>query len=119
MKKNPLAAAPSALPPEALYRHCDPASLPFRTTDELADAGIAVGQARAVTALEFGARIDDEGFNVFVLGPSGTHRHAIVEELLRGRAPHGHALRDWCYVNNFDDERKPRAPALPGGRGRD
>jgi lon-related putative ATP-dependent protease len=117
MKKNQLGATPAPLPPEALYRHCDPASLSFTSTTELADPGIAVGQARAVAALELGAGIGDEGFNVFVLGPSGSHRHIIVEELLRGRAPRQQPVTDWCYVNNFDDERKPLALSLPAGRG--
>ncbi|MBN1236994.1 MAG: AAA family ATPase [Gammaproteobacteria bacterium] len=116
MKKKPLAAAPSPLPPQALYRHCDPAALAFDSTAELADPAIAVGQARAAAALTFGASIGDEGFNVFVLGPSGSHRHALVEELLRERMRH-RPLADWCYVNNFDDERKPIALSLPAGRG--
>ena len=108
---------PRRLDPEALYRRCDPASLGFSTTDELDDPGLAVGQDRAVEALDFGVRIRKDGFNVFVLGPSGSHRHAIVEEFLRTRAPTPPECPDWCYVHNFDDERKPIALRLPPGRG--
>jgi len=115
--QKPKPVRPRRLDPDALYRRCDPASLGFSTTDELDDPGLAVGQERAVEALDFGVRIRKDGFNVFVLGPSGSHRHAIVEEFLRNRAPTPPECPDWCYVHNFDDERKPIALKLPPGRG--
>src|SRR5690606_2645499 len=111
--------APQRLDPDALYRYCDPASLGFSTTDELDDPerGLAVGHERALEALDFGVRIGKDGFNVFVLGPSGSHRHAIVEDFLRDRTPEPTQSPDWCYVYNFEDERKPLALRLPPGRG--
>jgi len=116
-KRNPgNSLGPRRLRPEALYRHCDPASLGFSTTEELDDPGFAVGQDRAVEALDFGVRIRKDGFNVFVLGPAGSYRHAIVEQFLRTRAPKPTESPDWCYVHNFDDERKPVALRLPPGR---
>src|SRR5690606_159591 len=96
---------------------CDPASPGIATTDELDDPGLAVGQERAVEALDFGVRIRKDGFNVFVLGPPGSHRHAIVDTFLTERAPTLAEAPDWCYVNNFADERKPVALRLPAGRG--
>jgi len=110
-------AAPERLPAEALYRPCDPGSLGFETTAELDDPGLAVGQDRAMEALDFGVRIRKQGFNVFVLGPPGSLRHAIVEEFLRERAPKAPESPDWCYVFNFDEERKPLALRLPAGHG--
>lgn len=68
-------------------------------------------------ALDFGVHIRQPGFNVFVLGPPGSHRHEIVEQFLTRRAPAADDSSDWCYVNNFDDERKPLALKLPAGRG--
>ena len=35
------------------------------------------GQARAVESLQFGIGLEREGYNVFVLGPPGSHRHAL------------------------------------------
>src|SRR5690606_8969847 len=64
-------------------------------------------------------RIRKPGFNVFVLGPSGSHKHVIVQEFLARHAPPPPESFDWCYVNNFDDERKPLALRLPAGRGVD
>src|SRR5690606_2509575 len=105
--------APKRLDPDALFRRCDPAALGFATPDELEDPEAAVGQERAVEALDFGVRMRKDGFNVFVLGPSGSHRHAIVEEFLRDHAPSQADSPDWCYVYDFDDERKPAALRLP------
>jgi len=118
-KNNSTLRAPQRLDPDTLYRRCDPASLGFSTTDELdaPERGLAVGQERALEALDFGVRIKKEGFNVFVLGPTGSHRHVIVEDFLRGHAPPRTESPDWCYVYNFDDERKPLALRLPPGRG--
>ena len=117
MAKNFRPAPPARLAAEALYRPCDPSSLPFSTTDELDDPALAVGQDRAVEALDLGVRIRSDGFNIFVLGPSGSYKHVIVEEFLRETAPKRLESADWCYVNNFEDERKPIALPLPTGRG--
>jgi len=38
----------SPLPPESLYRVCDPDDFDFQTTDELADIDLVVGQQRAI-----------------------------------------------------------------------
>ncbi|HEX7079999.1 MAG TPA: AAA family ATPase [Gammaproteobacteria bacterium] len=110
-------SAPAPLSPDALYRRCDPASLSFSTTAELGDTELAVGQDRLLDALDFGVHVGHDGFNIFVLGPSGSLKHAMVEEFLRKRAPARAGSLDWCYVNNFDEERKPRVLALPAGRG--
>ena len=46
---------PAPLPPEKLYRVCDPAALGFKTTDELADFDeIRMGTARLV--FRYGSR---------------------------------------------------------------
>ena len=75
------------------------------------------GQARAVESLQFGIGLEREGYNVFVLGPPGSHRHALVMELAEARASEKDAPDDWCYVNNFKDPERPRALRLPAGRG--
>ncbi len=76
-----------------------------------------LGQQRAIESLRFGIGLDHEGFNVFVLGPPGSNRHALVNELTgieaRGRA----APDDWCYANNFANPERPRALRLPAGKG--
>jgi hypothetical protein len=101
---------------DRVRRSCTPADLGFSTTREAVVLEGVVGQQRAIDALRFGARMDGEGFNLFVLGPPGSQRHAVVERFLaeeaRGREP----PPDWCYVNNFDDPQKPVGLRLPAGQ---
>ncbi|OOY98790.1 Lon protease family protein [Solemya velum gill symbiont] len=104
--------------PGDLNQSCDPGSLPFKTTDELEDLGCMLGQERAVEAIELGTGHDLQGFNLFVLGPAGTGRHSFIRQFLQEKASKESVSTDWCYVNNFDEPRKPKAIELPAGRGR-
>lgn len=110
--------APTPLPPDALYRRCDPADLPFTTTAELENLDVTVGQTRALAALDFGVRIQNHGYNLFVTGRAGSHRRQIVKDFLK-QTRKTEAPSDWCYLNNFADDRKPIAVKLPAGRGAD
>jgi hypothetical protein len=56
-------------------------------------------------------------YNVFVLGPSGFHRHRIVQAQVERAAARRDVPPDWCYLHNFEDGRKPIAVRLPPGRG--
>jgi lon-related putative ATP-dependent protease len=107
------------LGPDDLYRPCDPTAFPFESTAELDDLTGMVGQERAVEALQFATGMDAPGFNVFVLGPPGTGRHSFVRRFLTERVGDRPRPSDWCYVNNFEEPRKPYALALPGGKGRE
>ncbi|MFP4229021.1 MAG: Lon-like protease helical domain-containing protein, partial [Salinivenus sp.] len=106
-----------ALPPDALRQRFDPSAFDFDTTADLPAETQVVGQDRAVDALEFGMNIDGDGHNIFALGPTGTGRRELVQHLLEEAAATDDTPPDWCYVNNFDEEREPRALQLPAGRG--
>lgn len=106
------------LPPEALRRAADPAGYGFRSTAELEPLDILVGQDRALDALTFGIAIEAPGYNVFILGDEGTGRRTAALDLIRERAASRAAPDDWCYINDFDDPRRPRALSLPAGRAR-
>ena len=108
-----------ALSADALRQRFAPSDFEFETTDDLPAETEVVGQDRAVEALDFGMSIDAEGYNVFALGPSGTGRRDFVQHLLEEQAAGEETPPDLCYVNNFDDEREPRALRLPAGRGCD
>ena len=108
-----------ALSPDALRQRFSPSDFDFETTADLPADTQVVGQDRAVEALEFGMNIDGEGHNVFALGPTGTGRRELVQHLLEEEAADDDPPPDWCYVNNFDEEREPRALRLPAGRGCD
>src|SRR5271167_5107965 len=101
------------LPPALLYRSCDPAELPFALCSELEEAPGLIGQERAVEAIRFAMRMQRKGYNVYVLGATGTGRHALVQNLLRQQAKGRPTPPDWCYVNNFADPQKPRYLQLP------
>src|SRR5215831_14758593 len=104
------------LPAALLYRPCDPSELRFELVSELADPPGPIGQDRAVEALEFGVAMRRKGYNIYALGPSGTGKHTVIEDLLRRRMTGMPAPPDWCYVNNFIDPQKPRRLQLPPGR---
>ena len=103
---------------EQLYKHCDPAQFPFETTAELPDLAESMGQERALEAVHFGINIKNSGYNIFALGPPGIGKHSLVMQLLAEPARRHTTPSDWCYVNNFDDPRRPRALAMPPGKGR-
>lgn len=107
---QPLAAA-------ALYRACDPADLPFRSTAELSVVTEIIGQDRAVDAVRFGIDMQRPGYNLYVLGDPGSGRHSVVRRLLEAKAAEGEVPGDCCYVNNFAEANKPHLLRVPAGRG--
>lgn len=108
-----------ALPVSALYRKCDPAELGFENTAELEELGHLVAQDRATEAIHLGASIRHDGYNLFVLGREGTGRRSLVRSYLEDKAREEKPASDWCYINNFDESRQPKAIELPAGRGRE
>jgi lon-related putative ATP-dependent protease len=105
------------LGPEQLCRRCDPGQFDFETTDDLEDLAEVLGQPRAVEAMKFGVGIEEEGYNIFALGPAGTGKRTVVHQYFEQRAANAPIPDDWCYVNNFDQRHKPRAICLPAGKG--
>lgn len=118
-KKTAETAAPVhlPLPASALCGLCDPGSLGFETTAELTEANGVIGQQRAVEAIEFALGMDKPGYNLFAVGPRGTGKYRLVRGIVEAAAGKRTAERDWAYVYNFADERRPSALALPAGRG--
>lgn len=101
-----------------VYRHCNEDLIPYETTGNAEGKYDILGQNRAVEAIDFSATITDENFHLYVLGPPGTGRHTIVQSLLKKIAQQYPKGSDWCYVNNFEDTRKPRSLQLPAGIGK-
>src|SRR5690606_2950597 len=98
------------------YNACDPAALPFKTTAELTPLDQPLGQERAMAALEFGAAMRRQGYNLYVMGQPGTGRSSIVSQWLKQRALNEPRPPAWCYVHTFADPSKPTALDLPPGR---
>ncbi|MBT8100494.1 MAG: AAA family ATPase, partial [Gammaproteobacteria bacterium] len=101
-----------------LRKSCDKSALQFDRSDEVEPGKSYLGQQRAIEAIEFGIRLDRDGYNIFVLGPPGSHRHKIAEDLCGEQAKTRAAPDDWCYVHNFSDPEQPRALSFGAGLGR-
>jgi lon-related putative ATP-dependent protease len=106
-----------AIPLERLNRRCRADEFPFRTTAELAETNATLSQERALSALALGVQIPAAGHNVYVMGTPGSGRHTTVRAYLETIAGARSPPDDWCYLNRFDDPRRPRALRLPPGRG--
>lgn len=106
------------LPPERLYRRCDPDGFDFDTTEQLKPLDDYFGQERAVEALRLGLDIRHRGYNMFLLGSTGLGKHELLKDYLNARAKQRSTPSDWCYVNNFEQSHKPVVLELPAGRGR-
>jgi lon-related putative ATP-dependent protease len=105
------------LKPSELRRVCNPSRFDFKDTSELASLDMVIGQERAVQAIEFGLEMRSPGYNIFVTGAEGTGKSTIVRDLASRFAKNQPVPDDWCLVNNFSDEFRPRTVALPPGRG--
>ncbi len=96
---------------------CDPDGLDYETTDDLPDLEDVIGQPRALSALQLGSEITGSGYNTFVMGQPGSGRTTLSREYLERKASLMAVPDDWCYVNNFSNERRPKAIRLPAGKG--
>jgi lon-related putative ATP-dependent protease len=105
------------LAPSELRRACDASELGFASTAEIEPVDTLIGQDRAFSALAFGARIRQEGFNIFALGPSRSGRHGAIRQFLERKAAGEIVPDDWVYVNNFQAADRPTALRLPPGVG--
>jgi lon-related putative ATP-dependent protease len=105
------------LQPSQLYQPCDLEQFGFQTTAELEDLAEIIGQMRAMDAVRFGAGIRREGYNLFVLGPTGMGKRSMVRQVLEQRARDEQQPSDWCYINNFPQPHQPQALKLPPGKG--
>lgn len=105
------------LSPEQLTRRCSLDHFTFQDTSELNSQQTIYGQDRGTTAITFGIEMDQPGYNMFVLGPSGSGRLTAVEQFINEYARQADTPDDWCYVYNFDDAHKPKALRLSAGQG--
>lgn len=104
-----------AVPAEQLRRRCDPASLHFASTAEVAPLDGTVGQPRAVDAISFALDIQDPGYNLFVLGPTGTGRRTTLHGHLQREAARRPSPPDWIYLFDMANPRRPIAVSLAAG----
>ena len=104
---------------DQLYTRCDPKSFDFNTTAELEERLSALGQDRALSAVEIGINIKSKGYNLFCLGPEGTGKTSLVKRVLKQEALNRPTPDDWAYVYNFEEPHKPIAINFPAGTAAD
>jgi ATP-dependent Lon protease len=109
--------APShaALPAEQLRWRCDPARIPFETTDQAPPQEAVIGQDRAMRALRMGVEMTAPGFNAFVCGLAGNSRGGMIVRLIEELRPQAEPAPDRCYVNNFKNPDNPRLLTMARG----
>ncbi|MBX3680251.1 MAG: AAA family ATPase [Rhodocyclaceae bacterium] len=110
-------ARSEALTAALLRKRCDPERLRFERSSELPDLIGGLGQERAEEALRFALSMRQPGYHVFVLGETGTGRHATVSRVLSEFADGAPVPPDLCYVHNFAEPLRPRLLRLPAGMG--
>ncbi len=108
---------------ELIFR-CDPKIFDFECTKDLAPLREFIGQDRAIKAIDFGLSMDQNGYNVFVAGLTGTGKTTAVKtyikKLLDGRKDKDQLSTpdDWCFLFNFEDADRPQIVNIPAGKGK-
>jgi len=100
-----------------LFQCCDDSLFDFRTTDEVPPLEGIIGQERALASIDFGLNLASTGFNIYVLGESGTGKASAIRSFISKKAEQEKVPSDWCYVHNFRDSAEPLAISLEPGRG--
>ncbi len=78
-----------------------------------------IGQTRVRDAMLSGLKIKKDGYNIFVVGQTGSGRRTIIQNLATKMAEKEEVPMDWVYANNFKDPTKPIAISFQPGKSKD
>ena len=90
----------------------------FNTTEDIVPIREIIGQERAVQAIEFGLKMKQKGYNIYVAGVSGIGRTSYTHTLIKKHAKTRENLKDWLYVNNFKNPNEPTVLCFKNGEGK-
>ncbi|MGA8241454.1 MAG: Lon-like protease helical domain-containing protein, partial [Desulfobacterales bacterium] len=107
------------LKPDQLRVCCPAEQFDFDSTDELEDLDDFIGQPRALAALDFGIGMRGDGYHIFALGENGAGKYSLIRRFLEKQAAAEEVPPDICYVNNFDEQHKPRILVMEAGTGKE
>lgn len=113
---NLKAPKPKELKPEELRWYCNPDIFEFESTSKVKPIEGVVGQERALKALKLGVDMDSPGYNIFVTGLSGTGKMYTIKSMLETISPECSNLKDYAYVNNFEDVDRPKLLEFNAGK---
>lgn len=102
---------------QQLKAQVDLGHLQIETTDDLEGTSGFLGQPRAKDSLEFGIAMRGSGYNLYVMGESGTGRQSLVSKYVKELAETQGPTAEWAYINNFENPREPMTLELPAARG--
>jgi len=102
---------------DSLRSRCCLDKLTFATTKEVPPLEGLMGQDRAVQSLAFGLRAKDEGYNIYIMGLTGTGRNSYTMSIVKEAAEKQTTPNDWCYVYDFDNADQPLAVSFAPGNG--
>lgn len=106
------------VPINKLRTECKESFLSFETTAHMQQSSNEmIGQQRAVDAMEFGLSVEQAGYNLFVVGPSGTGKMSFTQSRVTEFAAKQPVPNDQCYVFNFENPDQPYVLSLPAGMG--
>lgn len=94
---------------QAITQKIPSSTFSFKSTKTLKPFHGVLGQDRAVNALQFGVAMQRPGYNIFVMGDTGTGRSSYVQDFLKSEAKRQETPSAWCYINNFKNPREPLA----------
>ncbi|HEX2897728.1 MAG TPA: AAA family ATPase, partial [candidate division Zixibacteria bacterium] len=90
-----------------------------KTSADVPPCSGIIGQEKAIQAIKTGLKVKGRGFNIFITGTSGTGRNTSIRKLLAEQLHKEKPdLKDFCYVNNFKIEDRPRLLIFAAGEGR-
>jgi ATP-dependent Lon protease len=95
---------------------CNPKDLVFESTEQIEPIEGILGQERALNAIKLGVNLKAPGYNIYIAGLSGTGKATTVENILKTVSSKCPDLKDYCYVNNFQDPDKPILLLFPAGQ---
>ncbi|WP_198160041.1 MULTISPECIES: ATP-binding protein [unclassified Sporosarcina] len=108
----------ASLPAGELKKVVDYSMFTFESTEQVEKLTTIIGQQRARSVMNFGLHVNKPGYNMYVSGIEGTGKTAFVNSVVNSFSDREAELYDWCYVNNFEDEYKPKVLKLPVGVGK-
>jgi len=108
---------PPPLSASALRWAPKPGSLPFTHTGEIEASAEIIGQHRALDAIAQAVRMEQPGYNLFIVGLHGGGRLQTLARVLSKLQPRRRKRRDLVYVRHLVDPSRPRLLILPAGEG--
>jgi lon-related putative ATP-dependent protease len=89
-----------------------------KTTKDINPCETFIGQENAFNAINFGLSMEKKGYNVFVVGPSGTGRRSFVESYVKSYAKKKEKQSDLAYLVDLENPYSAKAVLLPSGLGK-